>query len=89
MLTQTDRQTDTIPLHRPCCKPAAVSLLLWVHAHTDRWTEWTDTVLLHRPCSAYYAGSTKKVIHDVKLLDKSNLDGIFYIIYACEKRDEA
>jgi len=37
--------------------PAAVGLLLWAHAGTDRRT---DTVPLHRPWYAYYAGSANK-----------------------------
>ena len=37
--------------------PAAVGLLLWAHAGTDRRT---DTVPLHRPWYAYYAGNANK-----------------------------
>jgi len=29
-------------------KPAAMGLLLWAHAGTDKWT---NTILLDRPCS--------------------------------------
>ena len=59
----------TLPTFASCCcsnrlispacwtqssKPAALGLLLWARAGTDRRM---DTVSFHRPCSAYYANS--------------------------------